>query len=738
MNGSNSNRVRFGPFEVDLRTREVWKDGIEQKIVGQPFEILALLITRPGDLVTRDELRSRLWVKDTFVDFDHGLNAAVNKLREALGDSADNPKFIQTLPRQGYRFIAPVATTDGQTSTPASTLPPSAVALPSIATHPKRSWPKFATAALVVALLAVLLTYSGYSYLTRPRSVPTDPLKPVPFTTMAGNEWAPSFSPDGNSIAFARTEAAANSGADIYVRQIGNDHAIRLTNHKAWFVAPRWSPDGRNIAFAMHGAAGRGIYLMPALGGPERQLVAIDKHNYPWSYISWSADSRRIAFAQADSPSVYHIHILEVETGEQTILPVASPDCLLSVEPAFSPDGKSLAYACVLISSGGNRIYVQSLDGITDDVHNNARHNNGDQNSPHASNVTPREITSIRSDAFALDGVTWTADSQSILYGNQGTLWRVSAAGGIPQRELPLAHDAENATVALVGNRLAYVQTTFDLIVWSLDLATPIRPAGPPVKLIASKWRQGDPRISPDGKHIAFESWRSGSHEVWVCDRDGSNPIQVSFFGNTVTGTPQWSPDSRMIAFDSATSGRSQVYVVSATGGRPQQLPTGTSSASTPFFSADGRWIYFSTDQPAAIWKVPVEGGQAVLLTRKGAYPRESVDGKRLFYVVGRDPSTLWSVSPDGGDEHIEEGFPALWLDTAWTPAPGGIYFVPAIGTHDALNFFDFATRQVHKVSDLPVGAGWGGLGISSDGRNLLYTAPEPGDSSIMLVDGFR
>src|SRR5262249_33452024 len=100
--------LRFGPFEVDLETHELWKYGTRLKLVGQPFEILSLLLSRPGELVTREQLRSRLWPADTFVDFNHGLNAGVNKLREVLGDSADTPSYVETLPRRGYRFIATV------------------------------------------------------------------------------------------------------------------------------------------------------------------------------------------------------------------------------------------------------------------------------------------------------------------------------------------------------------------------------------------------------------------------------------------------------------------------------------------------------------------------------------------------------------------------------------------------------------------------------------------------------
>jgi DNA-binding winged helix-turn-helix (wHTH) protein len=104
----NPRVVRFGPFEADLYTRELRKHGFKLKLQGQPFQVLAMLLDRPGDLVTREEIRSKLWPQDTFIDFDNGLNAAVRRVREALNDNAETPRFVETLPRRGYRFIAPV------------------------------------------------------------------------------------------------------------------------------------------------------------------------------------------------------------------------------------------------------------------------------------------------------------------------------------------------------------------------------------------------------------------------------------------------------------------------------------------------------------------------------------------------------------------------------------------------------------------------------------------------------
>src|SRR3981189_120294 len=106
---------RFGVFEVDLRSGELRKQGVRIKLQEQPFHVLTVLLQRPGEVVTREELRNQNWPADTFVDFDNSLNTAINKLREALGDAADNPRFIETLPRRGYRFIAPVTEIEGTT-----------------------------------------------------------------------------------------------------------------------------------------------------------------------------------------------------------------------------------------------------------------------------------------------------------------------------------------------------------------------------------------------------------------------------------------------------------------------------------------------------------------------------------------------------------------------------------------------------------------------------------------------
>src|SRR5215813_12984503 len=149
--------IRFGVFELDQRTGELRKHGLRIKLKGQPIDVLAMLLERPGDVVTREEMQKRLWPADTFVDFEHSLNAAIKRLRAALGDSADSPRFIETLARRGYRFIAPLSQVPAKPEAPVSK-PVSAQPAATARRSPKLA---VAVAATAVLLAAVALILSG-------------------------------------------------------------------------------------------------------------------------------------------------------------------------------------------------------------------------------------------------------------------------------------------------------------------------------------------------------------------------------------------------------------------------------------------------------------------------------------------------------------------------------------------------------------------------------------------------
>jgi DNA-binding winged helix-turn-helix (wHTH) protein len=213
MEGYPHEIVRFGVFEADLQTGELHKNGMKVPLQGQPFQVFAILLDRSGELVTREELRKRVWPKDTFVDFDHALNTAITKIRVALGDDADNPRFVQTLPRRGYRFI-------GSVDQPGPQLPPPTAPKGRLGKVTKRSWLGLGTVASIIAGLGIwhFFEFPATWFSASPA------LKSIPLTTYPGLQCCPSFSPDGNEVAFTWT-GPRQDNSDIYVKLVGTENA---------------------------------------------------------------------------------------------------------------------------------------------------------------------------------------------------------------------------------------------------------------------------------------------------------------------------------------------------------------------------------------------------------------------------------------------------------------------------------------------------------------------------------
>jgi len=718
--------ARFDCFQVDLSSNELFCSGVRVPIQEQPFQVLRLLVEAEGKVVKRDQLRAALWPEDTFVDFEHGVNTAVKKLRQALEDSAENPKFVETLPRVGYRFLTPVEWVGGANAKNAS---PRLVEIPlpqAIARSPSAAIEKVSRSgrrlALIALALGLLLAVVVGAYLLRP-GPPADILSVVPFTTLPGLEVAPRFSPDGNQVVFSWFGYDKDFQFDLYIKQVGQEHVFQLTHHPATFLGSAWSPDGRFIAFKREAEPkASGIFLISPIGGAERKLASITHFGGPEAIgIAWSPDSKWVAFSDTGSPenkgdlspNHYSIHLVNIETYEEQILPDASPDCVQRLHPAFSPDGRYLASMCVP-TEGSFRIYVQNSDG-----------------------THSREVTNVKSTAGFGD-LAWAADSRSLIYAADHQLWRVRLSGGVPEKLL-FAQDAESVSIARTAKRLAYAQVRHPGSIWELELAQRKKTRPPATKLISSSLGEGAAHVSPDNNHISFQSWRSGTPEVWVCDRDGSNPVQLTSFGGAQVGPPSWSPDSRRIVFDVRIAEKPQLYIVNIDGGPPKQLATDTPNASYPFWSADGGYIYFATEPPGAIWKAPVEGGPAVRLTAAGASavaPQEAADGKRVFfYKVDSGHTQAWSTSASGDDERPVSGMPG---DVTWQPTSSGIYFVEGAPRHFSLNYFDFATQQGNKVLDLPDLFVIWGFTLSPDGHRLLLSGIDHVEGDIVLVEGFR
>ena len=301
------NVVRFGVFEADLRSGELRKSGVRIRLREQAFQVLSELLERPGEVVTREELRDRLWPDGTFVDFDHSLNAAVNSIREVLGDSAANPRFVETLPRRGYRFIAPVER-DGEPVQPPISRAPSARVAPEPATalnpaarpvdeaaEPTAPGKPRKRVRLRHTIWAVLLIAIGglaaisYRLSNRPEPQVRPSPKKTYLTSYPLRELQPSFSPDGSQVTFA-WESEGHMTYDIYVKLIGVEPPRRITTNPLQEYNPVWSPDGRWIAFLRRlEESNSEVWLVDPFGNRERKVAEVSvAAAFRSRHLAWS------------------------------------------------------------------------------------------------------------------------------------------------------------------------------------------------------------------------------------------------------------------------------------------------------------------------------------------------------------------------------------------------------------------------------------------------------------------
>jgi serine/threonine protein kinase/dipeptidyl aminopeptidase/acylaminoacyl peptidase len=588
--------------------------------------------------------------------------------------------------------------------------------------HARRLLPWLAAGALLVAG-----ALGGWLLSRRDAGDSAEPIQTTPLTSDGGLKSTPKLSPDAEKVAYQWAGPRFDNW-DIYVKAPGlGAEPLRLTEHPAIDAWPEWSPDGRTVAFVRYLGNGASIYTVPSLGGQERKLLDLDGpadlagHAYYLPFLSWSPDGERLAFAETpseDRPA--RIVALSLDTLEKRPLTSPSQDSLGDLYPSYSPDGVHLAFVRSGARGYGSLdVWVQPAEG-----------------------GEPRRLT------FGEYGIcthlAWTTDADEILFTTglgRTSISRVSLAGGDPQPVVGVGQNAAGCTIR--GDRMVYAQMVSPpRDIWRVPGRSAEVRDREPEKLIGSSEFDNEPAYSPDGWRIAFASHRSGTSDIWVCDSDGTNPMQLTSLDN-VTSTPRWSPDSRRLVFDSKAAGDANLYVIDAAGGRPRRLTTEPSEDVEGAWSHDVLWLYFQSDRSGRweVWKIPSEGGEAVQVTRAGgAAPSASWDGRYLYYLKA-DSAGIWRVPVEGGDETQVVAEPiSSWQ--GWAVSESGVYYStvrPRAGGQElTVRYLDLATGQ---VIDVYQGAGpfnHFGLAVSPDEEWILFGRNPFMTSELMLVENFQ
>jgi Tol biopolymer transport system component/DNA-binding winged helix-turn-helix (wHTH) protein len=709
-------RIRFGDFEADLHSQELFRGAAPVRLPNQSFLALAALLERPGQLVSRDELRARLWPDNRVVEFEQGLNAVINRLREALGDNADSPRFVETLPRRGYRFIGTLDPAGSPAGASASAqAPPLAEAVHDSHIVPLSRGIRLA-AAVVIAVLSLGITLAALHWLPREvtvgtvgRRIVTTPsgtaLSVVPLTTLLGQEHMPAISPDGSRLLFAWDSDGA--GFDLHVRPIDSERLTRITQAEAQAVAGAWSPDGGRIALARMGADG-GLFVIDASGGPERKLAAAAFTQESLMQPSWSPDGSTLAFSAVDSAGSHEVRLLHLGSLAVRPLPNA-PECWHAGAAAFAADGRQIAFVCTR-SVAVYDVYLAGLDG-----------------------GVPRQIAHFRG---IPQGMAWR-DARHLLVANDSGdgsgIWTLDLDGNLERPAVP--EESLAPGLASHAGRAVYSRARQVIDIWRIAIQDGTA-ASPPRRWIYSTRAQVTPAYSPDGQRIAFQSNRSGSPEIWIADADGANAARLTSFNGPLTGGPAWCSDGRRLAFDSRESGVSAIYVVDMLERVPRRVRSSQPNLALPVWSADCR-LLLASDGREALYVLPAEGGEARRFTARRSYQAAVAGDRVVFNVAGPSGVELWSKPLAGGAEAPLAGMPRLAYADGWATDGKAIYFTDSSYVPVALRRYTLAGARVDMTTEIiktPTPLGGLGLAVSPDGKSVLFTHTEDTQSDLVLL----
>jgi Tol biopolymer transport system component len=566
----------------------------------------------------------------------------------------------------------------------------------------------------VLTFYAVAAAVPAWWLLSPHSPVPEAPLTPIPLTTYAGVLRHPALSLSGDKIAFA-WQKEGESDRKIYVKSVATGELGTVVS-EGDNDFPAWSPDGASIAFVRHRPDNprTQLIVMPAAPGPER---LVGEYDGEITGLSWSPNGSWLLTGRTQPDGIFAV---SPATGEvRKLSTFSSASDVGARSPVVSPDSRAL-------------IFSRSFSARAEFVFQ-----------PLTREFAPGSPPRITSFPEGVGSLALSPDGETVVFSTGiattlGQLWRIGLAGGPPRRLAGIDAGHEPSFSGPRGPnrlpRLAFVHLTRDSNIWRL---TPGEKLHESVQVVASTRLDYEPRYSPDGKHIAFSSNRSGNTAVWVCNGDGSNPVQLTNLPSILTGGARWSPDGRTLVFVSNASGQGDIYIMSASGGTPVRLTNNPAHETAPSWSRDGKWIYFTSNRSGRfeVWKMPPDPNVApVQVTRQGGYAAiESLDGKTLYHTFRQDRQGIAKMPVEGGPDTLVLSGLSNWGN--FDVVGDGLIFIPTNGL--SIQFYNFATGKIRTLAVLPRRADFG-LSYSLVDGSILYSLQDQQSSELLMVENFR
>ena len=622
-------RLAFGPFEVNPAAEELLRGGVRIRLSGQPFQILMMLLARPGEVVTREELRDQIWSEGTFVDFEHGLNAAMNKLRRTLGDAAENPRYIETIPGRGYRFIGVVT-------------PPAANGSSRAAAEGARrglvarwSWLGW-VAVPISAVLGVMVTWWVIGML-RPKAAVTRPVQFV-IASPAGAFFSPpisrqsfAISPDGTRLAFT---VADTNGTRVWIRDLSSLELRQVAGTDgAWTVF--WSPDSRSVFFSVK----KVLRQVNVETGATRDVATLPwmVMDGTWRYGAGNGDGEDLLYLWSGATAAYEV---SAKTG--TTRPITVKGFRWA---QFLPDGRH--YLHVDFDASIERYHAVLTDYATGTSAVLLETDSRVEYAPPRKEGGPGHLLFVR----------------------DGSLM----AQGFDTERLQLVGDPQQ-----LAQNIVYFRPSASACFSVSDNGVLVYQSGLPVselqwydrggKVVSSTKQMpfsGTVRISPDGRRAAADVWTpaSGVRDVWVFAEDGASRRLTFPNPPTTHVRPVWSPDGGRIAFGVSDTSSPRLAAVSTdesakeamlVSGDAGKQPDGALQIPTDW-SRDGRYIAYDTslgEEEREVWLMDVSAGKIMPLLKNGS--------SQWGAAFSPDAREIAFVSDESGVAEVyEQGFAA-------------------------------------------------------------------------------
>jgi Tol biopolymer transport system component/DNA-binding winged helix-turn-helix (wHTH) protein len=702
--------IRFGPFDLSPESSELRKHGQRLKLSGQAIDVLLMLASNPGSLVTREDLQRRLWPGDSFGDFEHGLNAAVNRLRETLGDSATDPTYIETVPRRGYRFIAQVgrvlntadpaesdnagelhyqraadiqvnlkqlkrATDSSSTHTSSGAASASSsAAVSSPQERPSSGAVLLAEArrhkqALALVLVVLVAWIAGLGiYLSRLNERRNDwnlQARKISRVTQSGNATNVAISPDGRYVVYVLREGEKQS---LNVRQIatGSDVQI-LPPEEVVIFSLTFSPDANYVDFISAEKpdfTDTHLYRMPVLGGTPHLVM----HGGVDFGSSYSPDGTEFAFLRVGASEKLEVWIAKADGSDQRLL--ASPPYIEEeTGVAWSPDGKTIAYTASDTTKG-------LRSGLW------------------AISVAEGSVRKIYSTPGDIGRPRWLPDGSGVLAAianagqtSRGQIWFISYPRGQARRLTNDLMDYQLCCLDLTPDGKTLVDTELSTVS-DLWLA-PGEDTAKAKQITTKEFPVEGFSWMPDGR-IIFAG-RDGN--LYTVNHDGSGRTRL-----TSDNSPGWDPsvcgDGRYIVYAGDRERKSGIWRISSDGSNPL-LIAGEALAVGPQCSPDGKWVVYLRGPSWTPVRVPTTGAKPPQVIAQdfgfeidSGYPlRISPDGKRIMYLASpkspenssspsaSTPFQLKAIPSDGGADLYNFDWPASANAPRWAPAGDSVEY---------------------------------------------------------------